>query len=145
MEFQRFYRSFPTQIDFNSASPINAADFVAKLVQEFESKGDRILSQDGLNFSYQNPVAFLSHVRLFHDPSIKLKIERTKIKNFLTYDDAEVRDCVYSILNITAWSPLLTRLASGEAMEPYEHHTFRNSILFNTSLRHPSDPRTFLI
>lgn len=136
-------KTFVFTIDFTQTSNNDAPDFVNKIIEEFESKGARLLRQEGINFSYQNPQAFLHHLRFFHDPVIKSAIANIKNKVRWSYDDHDICNFIYQIFNSAAWSPLLTRMYSGEAVEPYEFTTYRDSFIFYTSFHHPGDPRIF--
>ena len=118
-------------------------NFVYKITQEFQKMHKKLVSSEGMQYSYQNPENFLHHLRLYFNPEITAAFVLICGLGYFSLDNAEVTQFLQLLFQVTGQSPLVYRIAKSNFVDAYEFDTYSNSLIFNTASKHPGDPRVF--
>ena len=131
------------QLNFENLDAFEFQDFAWSLIREYNRHYKRVISDEGLKYSFQNPENYLHHLRLFLDPQLVKSYLLVCGKNYLYTSDKELVNFLTLLFENVKFSPLLPRVHRSLCLDPYEYATYYNSNIFNTTNRHNGDPRVF--
>jgi len=143
MDFYNGRVTYHHSLDFSQLAAPYFNKFVYKIVQEYQRAYRRLVSTDGIKYSYQNPDNYLHHIRFFLDPEVTAAFVLICGLGYFGLDNPDVAQFLKLLFKATGQSPLQYRVSTSTFIDAFEFETYSNSLIFNTAPSHPGDPRIF--